>query len=424
MKTNNQLIAIAKSQIGNTGGKYRSYAGYGGSWCNMFVYWLFNANGCGTLFPMKTQYQKTYCPTSIEWCKKNLAQIPLYLAMPCDIIYFDWDHNGNPNHIGVVESKVNTDKINTIEGNTDGGKVARKTRPSKYVQAIYRPHFSHKFNDKKLAEDGDCQYQTIGGLQKTLKILGYYNGSIDCILGKGTVRAVQKLVGCSQDGAWGATTSGRFQQYLKSKGYYAGKVDKAFGKQSVLAMQKWINNNAYQQKPASKPTTTTKSATTSGNAQKIVDEIKKLAWANGTAKKKYAYKTGAPKTACKEAMKRHGYKKKAEWSDCGDYVNTVVRETGIDKSFVVQRSVKASFPSAGSHFSIVHKGKAIPDGVLKAGDIIRYKKKKGQHAMFYLGNGLISDAGHYNRFANIRKNDHRYNKSNVRKSTIQVLRVK
>lgn len=82
MKTNNQLLAVAVKQLGNNGSKYRKYAGYGGSWCNMFVYWLFNANGCGTLFPMKTQYQKTYCPTSIKWCNANLAMIPAYLVMP------------------------------------------------------------------------------------------------------------------------------------------------------------------------------------------------------------------------------------------------------------------------------------------------------------------------------------------------------
>ena len=152
--------------------------------------------------------------------------------------------------------------------------------------------------------------------------------------------------------------------------------------------------------------------------------MKNLAWAYGTAKSKYDYKTGAPKSACKTAMNKYGYKGKAKQSDCGNFVNTVVREAGIDKSFVVQRSVKAAFPSAGSHFSIVHKGKAIPDGILKAGDIIRYKKKSGQHAMFYFGDGKICDAGLKNRFGNIRKNDHRYNGSNVKKNTIQVLRVK
>ena len=412
MKTNKQLLEVAIKQLGNTGGKYRSYAGYGGSWCNMFVYWLFNANGCGSLFPMTTKYQKTYCPTSIEWCKKNLAEIPIYLALPCDIIYFDWDKNGVPNHIGVVESKKSTSEIKTIEGNTNGGKVARKDRAAKYVLGVYRPHFAPSgLKKEKLSVDGSFGYRSIYMLQVALGI------TADGILGKATIRALQKAAGASQDGAFGPATARKVQKMV------GAKQDGAFGEQSVRKLQEWINKKAFATASAPSTSKPTAPANTT-NAQKIVDQIKKLAWANGTAKSKYAYKTGAPKDACKKAMARHGYKKKTQWSDCGDYVNTVVRETGIDTGFVVQRAVKASFPSPGSHFVIVHKGKAIPDSILKAGDIIRYKKKSGQHSMFYLGGGLISDAGLKNRFANIRKNDHRYNKSNVRKSTIQVLRVK
>lgn len=425
MKSNTELFAIAKAQMGKGGATFRKYTGLssGQPWCDAFVFWLFNANGCKELLPW-TGRQRTYCPASIKWCEKNLAQIPPYLAMQCDIIYFDWERNGVPNHIGLVWSKKTTKIIYTLEGNTSGGKVDDKNRDCKYVQAIYRPHFTHTFNDKRLAEDGDCQYQTIGGLQKTLKILGYYSGSIDCILGKGTVRGIQKLVGCKDDGAWGATTSGKFQQYLKNKGYYTGKVDKEFGKQSVLAMQKWINANAYQQKPASKPTakpTTVKSS----NADKLVAKMKELAWAYGTAKSKYEYKTGAPTSACSAAMKKYGYSTKSKMSDCGNFVNTVVRSSGVDANFTSLHAVKTPFPKSEAKFNIVHSGKAIPSGLLKAGDIIRYKKTSGgQHAMFYFGDGKVCDAGLHNRFGNIRKDEKRYAGSKVKKSTIQVLRVK
>jgi hypothetical protein len=151
----------------------------------------------------------------------------------------------------------------------------------------------------------------------------------------------------------------------------------------------------------------------------------KLAWKYGTAKSKYAYKTGAPTSACKTAMSKHGYKSKAKWSDCGNFVNTVVREAGIDPKFTSLHGVKKAFPKSEAKFNIVFSGKAIPSGVLKAGDIIRYKKTgNDQHAMFYYGNGRVCDAGHYNRFGNIRADEKRYSKSNVKKSTIQVLRVK
>ena len=424
MTSNTELLKIAQKHLGWGGATFRKYCGLpsGAAWCNAFVDYVANEGGVKSLY--FNGAKETYCPHSIAWCRKNLAQVPLYISMPMDIIYFDWDRNNVPNHIGFVRATKDTSSIYTIEGNTDGGKVAQKTRPSKYVCGIFRPHFPHKFNDKKIAVDGSFQYQSVGCTQKALKALGYYTGAIDCILGVNSVKALQKLCGASPiDGAWGANTSGKLQQYLKAKGYYTGSIDKAFGKQSVIALQKWANANAFPTVSGSTTTASKPSATTS-NAQKLVNKMKELAWANGTAKKKYAYSTGAPKDACKKAMKKHGYNTKVKWSDCGNFVNTVVRESGIDKNFVVQRAVKAAFPSAGSHFTIVHKGKAIPDGLLKAGDIIRYKKKSGQHAMFYLGGGLICDAGLKNRFANIRKNDHRYNGSNVKKSTIQVLRPK
>ncbi len=417
MTSNTDLLKIAQKHLGQGGAVFRKYCGLpsGAAWCNAFVDYIANEGGVKSLY--FNGAKETYCPHSIAWCKKNLAMIPLYIAMPMDIIYFDWDRNNVPNHIGFVRATKDTSSIYTIEGNTDGGKVAQKTRPSKYVCGIFRPHFPHTFNNKKLTVDGVMGYQTIGGLQKALKTLKYYTGSVDCILGLGTVKALQKWAGVSQDGQWGTGTSKAIQKKIGTS------ADGAFGVNSVKALQKWINANAFPTVSGGTASASKPSAPTS-NAQKLVNKMKELAWANGTAKKKYAYSTGAPKEACKKAMKKHGYNTKVKWSDCGNFVNTVVREAGVDKNFVVQRAVKKAFPSAGSHFTVVHKGKAIPDGFLKAGDIIRYKKKSGQHAMFYLGGGLICDAGLKNRFANIRKNDHRYNGSNVKKSTIQVLRPK
>lgn len=192
----------------------------------------------------------------------------------------------------------------------------------------------------------------------------------------------------------------------------SGKVDGISGNVDL--------SHVYEVSP--QPVTTTPTVTT--NAQKLVDKMKDLAWAYGTAKSKYDYDTGAPTSACKNAMNKYGYNTKAKWSDCGDFVTTVVREAGVDKNFKALYGVKTAFHTKEDKFNIVFKGKAIPDGTLKAGDIIRYKKTSGQHAMFYFGDGKICDAGHYDRFGNIRNNDHRYNGSNVKKDTIQVLRAK
>ena len=275
-----------------------------------------------------------------------------------------------PNHIGFVRAHNTTDSIYTIEGNTSN-KVMNKTRPAKYVCGIFRPHFKASFTLKKLTVDGDCGYNTIAGLQKARQILKYYNGSIDGILGQGTVKALQKWAGTSADGAWGKGTSKAVQKKIGTT------ADGAFGKNSVIALQKWINNNAF---PSVSGSTTTapkpaapKPATTS-NAQKLVNKAAELAWPYGTASSKWDYKKGAPTSKCKTAMKKHGYTSKGKQSSCIYFMNTIVRETGINKSFCAGHGYKKPYPKTEAGFNTVLSGKAIPNGFLKAGDIVRYKK--------------------------------------------------
>jgi len=426
--TNTGLLKIAQKHLGQGGARFRKYAGLpaGAAWCNAFVDYVANEGGVKSLY--FNGKKETYCPHSIQWCKKNLAQIPLYLAMASDIIYFDWDRNGNPNHIGLVRAHKSTDSIYTIEGNTNGGKVAQKTRAGKYVQAVYRPHFiPASAKAKKLEIDGDCGYNTIYNLQRALGMKP--NG----ILTKETVKYLQRKAGAVADGDWGPGTSKKVQKMV------GAKADGAFGPASVKMLQSWINRVNYPAKKATttkktttttkKPTTTTtaakKPATKQTNADKLLAKAKELAWAYGTATKKYDYKTGNPKAVCKKAMKKYGWADtRAELSDCGNFVSTIVRESGVDKSFKALHGVKTPFPKTEKAFKIVLSGKAIPAGFLKPGDIIRYKKTNGkQHAMMYFGPGKVCEASHKNFFGVIRKDGKRYD-SQAKKSTIQVLRAK
>lgn len=257
------------------------------------------------------------------------------------------------------------------------------------------------------------------------KPTGKYSGTIPSpTLKKGSkgtsVKNLQKFLNwyggfkLSVDGGFGDKTLSALKTFQKTEGLTA---DGIYGSKSQA--------KAKTYKATTTKTTTTTSTATGANAKKLIAQMDKIAWKYGTAKSKYAYKTGAPTSACKTAMKKYKYNTKAKYSDCGNFVNTVVREAGIDKSFTSLHGVKKAFPKSESKFNIVHSGKAIPSGLLKAGDIIRYKKTgSDQHAMFYYGNGKVCDAGHYNRFGNIRADEKRYGFSNVKKSTIQVLRVK
>lgn len=431
--TGKELYNIIKKNVGMGGSKPRAYCGMkGGAWCNAYVCYAFNQGGVRNLFYGGRKV--TYCPTSIKWCAANLAQIPPYLAMPCDVIYFDWNRNRVPDHIGFVKDKRTTTSVFTHEGNTNGGKVAEKTRPSKYILAIYRPHFTDKgLKKEKLTVDGDFGYKSIYNLQVALGMKKPTG-----ILDKATVKMLQKKCGVSADGAWGKKTSVKVQKMV------GASKDGAFGKNSVKALQRWINNRNYpsaKKQPVTKKTTTAtktpaakkKTATTANktpvkatNQQKLLAKAKELAWAYGTPEKKYKYKTGAPKAVCKTAMKKYGWAdSKAELSDCGNFVSTIVRESGIDKTFKALHGTKTPFPKTEKSFKIVHTG-AIPNGFLKPGDIVRYKKKNGhQHALMIFDSGKVCEASHHTFFGVIRKDTKRYaDGSKVKKDTIQVLRAK
>ena len=291
MMTNTELLAIAKKQLGNGGSKYRKYVGADGNYCNMFVYWLFNANGCASLLPFpKTNYGRTYCPSSIKWCRKNLAEIPPYIAMACDIIYMDWEPNGIPNHIGIVDHKVSTTAIATIEGNTSGGIVAAKTRNTRYTN-IFRPHFKGTYKKVPLVVDGDMGYQTIGAFQVVLGI------SADTILGIATVKKAQAWAGAKQDGAWGVGTSKKLQSKMAKEGYYTGKIDGAFGEQSVRGLQKIVNAKLFTVKTTPKPAPKPASKPVSKPATQTRTKMSKI----GHARKDYDGKAGdsSGKEVCK-----------------------------------------------------------------------------------------------------------------------------
>lgn len=162
------------------------------------------------------------------------------------------------------------------------------------------------------------------------------------------------------------------------------------------------------------------------NAMKLVTKARELCWPYGTAQKKWAYTTGSALVAYKNALKKYmGKSAKISLSDCGYLMTTIVRAAGISSSFVALGSTKASFPVVPGSMKIAFKGKKIPDGTLQAGDIIRYKKTSGsQHTLMYMGAGKIAEAGRKIRFPVIRQDTKKYNASNVKHSTIQVIRAK
>ena len=248
---------------------------------------------------------------------------------------------------------------------------------------------------------------------------------------KGTnVKRVQKFLNwCIKaklkvDGSCGKNTVAAIKKFQKQ---YKLKVDGVFGSQSRAKAKKIIA--AHQPVPAPAPTPAPTPApapaptpvpVASTAAQRIVAKATEYAYPPGTSKTKYSYKKGKPTAAYKKALKKYmGKKAKISQSDCGYFVSTCVRAAGVSKSFNCLQWKKAP-----STMTKVWSGKKIPNGFLQPGDIIRYKKSSGQHTMMYYGNGYIAEGQRGNAFPKIKKDTKKYNKSNVKKSTIQVLRAK
>lgn len=125
VSTTQRLIKIAASQIGTTDPtKYWDFAGMSGAWCDMFISWCLKQAG------IKSDYG-SYVPNTLDWYKKNKR----FTNTPAsgELVFYDWNGDKIPDHIGLVESVLGNGKIKTIEGNTSnpnggGNGVFEKTR--------------------------------------------------------------------------------------------------------------------------------------------------------------------------------------------------------------------------------------------------------------------------------------------------------
>ena len=123
-QSDDMIIAVAQSQIGNVGGKpYWSWYGFSErvDWCACFISWC--ANECGYIengiIPKFAS-----CAIGVNWFQSRGQWVDGSTEpVPGMIIFFDWDEDitgqdGRPNHVGIVE-KVENGIVYTIEGNSD-----------------------------------------------------------------------------------------------------------------------------------------------------------------------------------------------------------------------------------------------------------------------------------------------------------------
>ena len=425
MKSNTELIAFAESFLDKGGSTFRSYCGLGSGdpWCDAFVTYVFQKSGDGSLFCGGKK--QTYCPTTIKWCYNNLANIPPYLAMPGDIIFFDWELNGTPNHIGLVRDRKSADVVFTIEGNTsktnkDGkviatGVVAERTRNAKYIQGIFRPHFPTKFTTKQpLVIDGQFDYTSIAMLQRVLGLKP--TGILDIP----TVKALQKCAGVTQDGSWGKKTSKAVQKMV------GVKVDGYFGPDSVKGLQKWINKQLDGAEPVKEKYSGTlpvlkKVKTTTHNREKVYETANRLAYDTNTKEAKYP--GGKPTAAYKQALaalprRKHMWDKAARaGANCDVYVWTVLGTAGVDSKIPAGLWRQLSYMK--KNYTLINVANALP------GDIGFYRKDtKDKHGhIFIVGKGNeIKEASH-NQYYPKTTDSKKTRLSSAKKKYVYVFRV-
>lgn len=156
MTTPALVIAEAKKHLGYVEGKNKDntfgkwYGSNGSAWCAAFVSYVLNHTGNGALIKgAQTAKGFNSCGAGIKFFKGKKAWFAVKDAKPGDIVFFDWDHDGEQDHVGIVVSNdPKTKTVKTIEGNTsdsnhsNGGVVMAKTRNYSVLMGVGRPAYS------------------------------------------------------------------------------------------------------------------------------------------------------------------------------------------------------------------------------------------------------------------------------------------
>lgn len=113
------IVAVALSQVGNVGGQpYWSWYGYPSrvAWCACFVSWC--GDQCGYI-ENGIMPKFSNCDTGIGWFKaRGQWQGRSDIPEPGMLIFFDWNGNGESDHVGIVESSDGA-TVYTVEGNAN-----------------------------------------------------------------------------------------------------------------------------------------------------------------------------------------------------------------------------------------------------------------------------------------------------------------
>lgn len=210
------------------------------SYCDLFITWVFwKALGksfvTSQALPAGASYNTDYRASKGGRVKKSQAR-------PGDVLVFDWNWNtAATNHVGILERVLPSGNFQTIEGNTssgssgsqsNGGRVARRTRKPSQVRYVIRPVWS-KAGVTPVAVSKNVwdtsprikgmSKADVKSIQALLVGAGYSVGAsgVDGSYKADTVAAVkaaQKALKLTVDGVAGPDTIAALQKAQKSNG--------------------------------------------------------------------------------------------------------------------------------------------------------------------------------------------------------------
>jgi len=148
------VTAIAKSQLGykegvNNDTMYGKWYGLNNQpWCAMFVSWCFDQAGQAKLIAASTKKGFASCDAGLKWFAKNNKLVPTGQAQAGDIVFFQFDADAQPDHVGIVAKNDRKKYLWTYEGNTvgdskgsqaNGDGVYFKKRAYSLIMGVARP---------------------------------------------------------------------------------------------------------------------------------------------------------------------------------------------------------------------------------------------------------------------------------------------
>lgn len=251
------LLNLVRTQLGRDGKTYWDWY-FGGGYVNGNVT-PFCA--CGVSWALaKTNTKCAYFPSALAFDIRDKRDIGSAWVnrndlRAGDVVTFDWNHDAKGDHVGFIESKLTPTTYQTLEFNTSGGIVARRTRSVSDMIGGIRPQYSGDTpapKPEKLAEDGSFGAKTKAAVQTVLKDKGYYRDwQVDGIWGYGSITSLQAYLRDKGyrdhdiTGDFGYWSTRDLQQYLRAQGFRDCDVTGTWGHYTTLALQKCLNAGKF-----------------------------------------------------------------------------------------------------------------------------------------------------------------------------------